>query len=223
MLSKYFLDFYFNPRSHEGSDAITAQELPRLDEFQSTLPRRERHVRPLRCVVVKIYFNPRSHEGSDILGTSEIVAIYIFQSTLPRRERPPMHPQSAAFPFLFQSTLPRRERQSAIMANDVPMDISIHAPTKGATNTKPFLFNVSHISIHAPTKGATRNVRRCGRNTSDFNPRSHEGSDEMMEMRHDRVLNISIHAPTKGATVSRFCTYARRYDFNPRSHEGSDV
>ena len=110
MLSKYFLDFYFNPRSHEGSDAITAQELPRLDEFQSTLPRRERHVRPLRCVVVKIYFNPRSHEGSDILGTSEIVEIYIFQSTLPRRER--------------------RETFDGV-AGILP--ISIHAPTKGAT------------------------------------------------------------------------------------------
>ena len=122
-------------------------------------------------------FNPRSHEGSDILGTSEIVEIYIFQSTLPRRER-----------------------QSAIMANDVPMDISIHAPTKGATNTKPFLFNVSHISIHAPTKGATRNVRRCGRNTSDFNPRSHEGSD-----------------------ASSIKWIMQRLHFNPRSHEGSDV
>ena len=136
------------------------------------------------------------------MGTSEIVEIYIFQSTLPRRERPPMHPQSAAFPFLFQSTLPRRERPSEHGNFFKIMNISIHAPTKGATNTKPFLFNVSHISIHAPTKGATRNVRRCGRNTSDFNPRSHEGSDEMMEMRHDRVLNISIHAPTKGATYN---------------------
>ena len=146
---------YFNPRSHEGSDTfrvlntakvclfqstlprrerrVRVGELSALKRFQSTLPRRERHVRPLRCVVVKIYFNPRSHEGSDILGTSEIVEIYIFQSTLPRRERPPMHPQSAAFPFLFQSTLPRRERPSEHGNFFKIMNISIHAPTKGAT------------------------------------------------------------------------------------------
>ncbi len=50
--------------------------------------------------------------------------------------------------------------------------ISIHAPTKGATNDQKERFK-KDISIHAPTKGAT-NV-----------------SDEI-----DQIMKISIHAPT---------------------------
>ena len=54
--------------------------------------------------------------------------------------------------------------------------ISIHAPTKGATAHGREDLPERAISIHAPTKGAT------GKNetvniVSDFNPRSHEGSD----------------------------------------------
>ena len=100
---------------------------------------------------------------------------YKFQSTLPRRERLRM---SCSFTnrLKFQSTLPRRERRSRYSdlcgslyfnprsreGSDVygfevvyMMDISIHAPAKGATrfarNTGANLF----ISIHAPAKGAT--------------------------------------------------------------------
>ena len=55
------------------------------------------------------------------------------------------------------------------------------------------------VSIHAPTKGATEiehgneSIKRC------FNPRSHEGSD--MTAQADKQNKwVSIHAPTKGAT-----------------------
>ena len=55
---------YFNPRSHEGSDLVESDDMEIEKQFQSTLPRRERH-----CIVVlrptKVNFNPRSHEGSD--------------------------------------------------------------------------------------------------------------------------------------------------------------
>ena len=37
--------------------------------------------------------------------------------------------------------------------------------------------------------------------TADFNPRSHEGSDNIVD-NVDRAVNISIHAPTRGATIS---------------------
>ena len=55
----------------------------------------------------------------------------------------------------------------------------------------------------------------------DFNPRSHEGSDQMQL---HRVLwwKISIHAPTRGATLTnQKCCFIVK-NFNPRSHEGSD-
>ena len=79
-------------------------------------------------------------------------------------------------------------------------NISIHAPTRGATANAYETINRNRISIHAPTRGATQ-IDRCidvnlifqstlprgerpGVATSvssavDFNPRSHEGSDRV--------------------------------------------
>ena len=121
----------------------------------------------------------------------------------------------------FQSTLPRGERRGEAGAEVVLIDISIHAPTRGATEELPdpgcacwisihaptrgatvvgitVVVDIA-ISIHAPTRGATR--RRSGSPLMGyFNPRSHEGSDRDQEVAV--VLDhISIHAPTRGATV----------------------
>ena len=101
-------------------------------EFQSTLPRRER-------------------PEQDIRYAQEVQ----FQSTLPRRER--LRPLKDSVQYCqFQSTLPRRERlhrrrykrfynyfnPRSREGSDKPsehgtlaVDISIHAPAKGATST----------------------------------------------------------------------------------------
>ena len=77
--------------------------------------------------------------------------------------------------------------------------ISIHAPTKGATEQWSAKIDRQCISIHAPTKGATKSFTYCTTSSAYFNPRSHEGSD------------------------FRFQTNDQgRLHFNPRSHEGSD-
>ena len=78
-------------------------------------------------------------------------------------------------------------------------DISIHAPTRGATYISKKVGYGIAISIHAPTRGATYRLARHLRYTGNFNPRSHEGSD--------------------GSSLSLTCSTA---NFNPRSHEGSD-
>ena len=79
--------------------------------------------------------------------------------------------------------------------------ISIHAPTRGATNGARVNIASYSISIHAPTRGATRHavVILCA--FIYFNPRSHERSDEDAK---DicKIINISIHAPTRGATIN---------------------
>ena len=77
--------------------------------------------------------------------------------------------------------------------------ISIHAPAKGATQSKKVPPSITGISIHAPAKGATTSFWRIGYLVIYFNPRSREGSD----------------------MVSRPYLYAYSY-FNPRSREGSD-
>ena len=77
----------------------------------------------------------------------------------------------------------------------------------------------------------------------NFNPRSHEGSDDY-SLVFAGDYGISIRAPTRGATCNprnngilvdfnprshegsdhgAFRNYCAWYNFNPRSHEGSDI
>ena len=104
------------------------------------------------------------------------------------------------------------------------LEISIHAPTRGATGPGQRAGeDQKRISIHAPTRGATGirkpdvpgasgfqstlpqgERRESGSQMClvhrDFNPRSHKGSDGTD--RFIQVRNtISIHAPTRGATT----------------------
>ena len=78
-------------------------------QFQSTLPRGERRISSV-LIMSTIYFNPRSREGSDVSRLFQLIDSLLFQSTLPRGER------LAPSLWLFQ-----------------PLNISIHAPARGAT------------------------------------------------------------------------------------------
>ena len=60
------------------------------------------------------------------------------------------------------------------------------------------------ISIHAPTRGATVKAPGFDPGREDFNPRSHEGSDDKTGSLYPHNL-ISIHAPTRGATLCMMC------------------
>ena len=55
------------------------------------------------------------------------------------------------------------------------------------------------ISIHAPTRGATSLKATEYKLSIDFNPRSHERSDNYIPDEFKSYI-ISIHAPTGGAT-----------------------
>ena len=99
----------------------------------------------------------------------------------------------------FQSTLPRGERRRTEALCGRNKDISIHAPARGATPH----FMIFFIS------------------SSNFNPRSREGSDDLAAFFSCAVV-ISIHAPARGATRSGDILLTLRVDFNPRSREGSD-
>ena len=77
-------------------------------------------------------FNPRSHERSDGGGAARNQDLIVFQSTLPREERLEGK-SSISATRVFQSTLPREERQKTAEMREAVIDISIHAPTRGAT------------------------------------------------------------------------------------------
>ena len=57
--------------------------------------------------------------------------------------------------------------------------------------------------------------------STNFNPRSREGSDGAVSVQ-DYFQRISIHAPVKGATWRAPIPRYRLQYFNPRSREGSD-
>ena len=79
----------------------------------------------------------------------------------------------------------------------------------------------SGISIHAPTRGATTAAFIVTVRLVNFNPRSHERSDQGIRFQWRDEQGISIHAPTRGATLLYAFCYILR-NFNPRSHERSD-
>ena len=144
---------YFNPRSHEGSDFDTSEEIKE-----------------------KYDFNPRSHDGSDLFH-----GIPLFDTDIS------IH-------------APTRGATPVGAGRNQATGISIHAPTRGATASCQFGDPDRAISIHAPTRGATCPPDLC----------SH-------------LQGISIHAPTRGATSMSLTQICIRSYFNPRSHEGSDV
>ena len=100
--------------------------------------------------------------------------------------------------------------------------ISIHAPTKGATNNQHKRQHSGSISIHAPTKGATiiEGLREGG--FIDFNPRSHEGSDYYGYDYPGNSRGFQSTLPRR-ERLRRNRQEPQRENFNPRSHEGSDV
>ena len=186
----------FNPRSREGSDSILAI-CRTVVRFQSTLPRRER-----QWVSWTAIWNE------------------LFQSTLPRRERQ-VDGSMYFLPREFQSTLPRRERPwvSDMIAGVI--EISIHAPAKGATpkelkresssvfqstlprreRLRPIKKQPGAVLFQSTLPRRERRVRpRSQGRCSYFNPRSREGSDGICGTMLCSDVNISIHAPAKGAT-----------------------
>ena len=144
-------------------------------------------------------FNPRAHAGRDL--TLDMLEI--------TQQR-------------FQSTRPRGARHFRLGAVHGILEVSIHAPTRGATCklascvwlSKCFnprahagrdlkyqrcVENVAWVSIHAPTRGATKlQSHRLGK--PKFQSTRPRGARRKTTNRNTMKLLVSIHAPTRGAT-----------------------
>ena len=57
------------------------------------------------------------------------------------------------------------------------LQVSIHAPTRGATTFEDKLGALAKVSIHAPTRGATLHTCNITYFCQGFNPRTHTGCD----------------------------------------------
>ena len=119
--------------------------------------------------------HPHGVRPSDIRRISSSVK---FQSTHPHGVRPLLKSVMFLANYWFQSTHPHGVRRNPRIVA-LSRDVSIHAPTRGATYAVFALFIRVHVvSIHAPTRGATLVF------FTDFD-----------------VQIVSIHAPTRGATI----------------------
>ena len=101
--------------------------------------------------------------------------------------------------FKFQSTRPRGARPVGVLHLLRHFEVSIHAPTWGATKRQKNRLKMTYVSIHAPTWGATPGRQSAIRELSSFNPRAHVGRDQQL-VDLDAHRDVSIHAPTWGAT-----------------------
>ncbi len=165
-------------------------------------------------------FDPRSHAGSDNMLRGVIAKLPMFRSTLPRGER---H-------AVTEGSLPGR-------------DVSIHAPTRGATQRRAAPRCVREVSIHAPTRGATHDLdpdqeqgwfrstlprgERPLSNTNReeqacFDPRSHAGSDSdgSFGFGISTLFRSTLPRGERRPETKRSRLQLRGFD--PRSHAGSD-
>ena len=102
--------------------------------FQSTLPReKRRNYATTGDIPTKFQSTLPRRGATGVLLNRRLLSLR-FQSTLPREERPLQH-QLGLHRRIFQSTLPREERRAkADMFTKKNHQISIHAPTRGATH-----------------------------------------------------------------------------------------
>ena len=164
----------FNPRTHTGCDKFLLVHNLFSLMFQSTHPHGVRHICTLEPLPPS-GFNPRTHTGCDTI------------KAMRKRKR-----------YRFQSTHPHGVRRTQIILILMCNDVSIHAPTRGATTSGANVGSATVVSIHAPTRGATsilflgylilqfqsthpHGVRHCFmleiRSIISFNPRTHTGCD----------------------------------------------
>ena len=99
----------------------------------------------------------------------------------------------------FQSTHPRGVRQRAVLAAGKIVQFQSTHP-RGVRHLISSQVNLNEqISIHAPTWGATISSGVYPLTTLNFNPRTHVGCDACATWEVS-TSPISIHAPTWGAT-----------------------
>ena len=165
-------------------------------------------------------FNPRSHEGSD---SEDRINIYQVNISIhaPTRGATPVSTPIPGIHCIFQSTLPRGERLEEKILSEELQKFQSTLPRGERPNCFDHCQGEMDISIHAPTRGAT--FKDCYRLLCwIFQSTLPRGERQYFHFCSKMLKKISIHAPTRGATTFPG-TFRSTYNyFNPRSHEGSD-
>ena len=105
---------------------------------------------------------------------------------------------------------------------EIVTEVSIHAPTGGATYIERGVIAAQGVSIHAPTGGATTQRWRTRLLSLCFNPRAHGGRDphSFSCINFLRSFNPRAHGGRDDFTIAGIPVWRC---FNPRAHGGRDV
>ena len=167
----------------------------------------------------------------------------VFQSTHPCGVRL-LASESIQPNWTFQSTHPCGVRLKTKTRSIAILDISIHAPLRGATADYIFLADIEHpISIHAPLRGATADsndhIPTCYFNprtpagcdyenttteyvpSSYFNPRTPAGCDVLLGLFRRRDDRFQSTHPC-GVRLIEGVGFNDDANFNPRTPAGCD-
>ena len=190
--------FDFNPRSREGSDNMDEGSFEDFLQFQSTLPRGERHIASFQqpmATHISIHAPARGATTSD---TDVLKSGYI---SIHAPARGATH-TGGSVPHFTRDFNPRsREGSDEPAFRFMYFSINFNPRSReGSDVDEGYDFTLIAISIHAPARGATSLVRKEALLGQNFNPRSREGSDPMAP-RTNPLRMISIHAPARGATA----------------------
>ena len=124
----------------------------------------------------------------------------MFQSTHPRGVRLLVCP-TRSITSRFQSTHPRGVRPVSARILLRLTIVSIHAPTRGATDFCSPFSCCTTVSIHAPTRGATWQSFTSRSVVSQFQSTHPRGVRHNPRSKQYYTSSVSIHAPTRGATA----------------------
>ena len=103
------------------------------------------------------------------------------------------------------------------------IEVSIHAPTRGATIYRSRISKQREVSIHAPTRGATSRGGRTQVKQNQFQSTHPHGVRRVCVVILIFKFHVSIHAPTRGATSLLARSAFALTGFNPRTHTGCDA
>ena len=211
---------YFNSRPSARGDICYDIITSKKKEFQFTPLREGRHEgRKGNKWLTLFQFTPL-REGRP-KKSQKLAKKGLFQFTPLREGRLAVCPRMPLATLHFNSR-PSARGDISFFLSSPSVDISIHAPPRGATIASVVRSTYCDISIHAPPRGATSHVStsiirslpyfnsrpsargdqygwRRGQNQQDFNSRPSARGD-VLRRRACKRRSISIHAPPRGAT-----------------------
>ena len=149
------------------------------------------------CKLAFTFQSTRPH-GARLIRPGVVTSRLPFQSTRPHGARRAT-PTASMRPWTFQSTRPHGARRQPLRPRRHRRQVSIHAPTRGATLMGGTAQYIANVSIHAPTRGATASAR------------------------HPSPSHMFQSTRPHGARPQRPSSLARARSFNPRAHTGRDA